>query len=47
MKKIMQKANLPYVWDINGEDYWIMDKIVPAQLSNESDVKKDVSCNVG
>ena len=46
MEKIKQNVNLPYVWDVNGEDYWIMDEIVPDQLRNEPDVKKDTSCNM-
>ena len=47
MEKIVQKANLPYVWDINGEDYWIMDETVPDQLRIKLDIKKDISRNVG
>lgn len=47
MEKIIQNGNLPYIWDMNGEDYWIMDEIVPDQLRNEPDVKKDISCNMG
>jgi hypothetical protein len=47
MEKIVQKANLPYVWDINGEDYWIMDETVPDQLRTKLDIKKDISRNVG
>lgn len=46
MEKIVQNGNLLYVWDVNGKDYWILDEIVPDQLRNESDVKKDISCNM-
>ncbi len=40
MEKIVQNANLPYVWDINGEDYWIIDEIVPDQTRKEQNIKK-------
>ncbi len=40
MEKIIQNTNLPYVWDINSEDYWIMDEIVPDMTRNEPDVKE-------
>ena len=26
MTKIMKKTNEPYIWDINGEDYWIINE---------------------
>lgn len=45
MEKIVQNTNLPYVWDINGEDYWIMNEIVPDNMGNEPNIKKAVSDN--
>lgn len=43
MEKITQKSSEPYMWDINGEDYyWIINETVLEQ-GNELDMKKDVS----
>ena len=44
MEKITQKVNEPYVWDINGEDYyWIINETAIDSKGNELDAKKDVS----
>lgn len=44
MEKITQKSNEPYMWDINGEDYyWIINEAVLNPGGNELDMKKDVS----
>lgn len=44
MEKITQKSSGPYIWDINGEDYyWIINEAVLEQGGNELDVKKDLS----
>lgn len=44
MEKITQKSNEPYMWDINGEDYyWIINETVLDLGGNELDMKKDVS----
>lgn len=46
MEKITQKTNEPYIWDINGEDYyWIINENVLEHQVDESDVVKNVSCN--
>ena len=35
MTKIMKKTNEPYIWDINGEDYWIINENSSEQQKNE------------
>jgi hypothetical protein len=37
------KRKSAIVWDINGEDYWIIDEIVPDQTRKEQNIKKDTS----
>ena len=34
MTKITQKTNEPYTWDINGEDYWIINEDMYEQERN-------------
>jgi hypothetical protein len=34
------KSNEPYTWDINGEDYWIINEDMPEQEENESDIRQ-------
>ncbi|HEX5458251.1 MAG TPA: hypothetical protein VFX64_07710 [Candidatus Nitrosotalea sp.] len=42
MKKTEQKSCEPYIWDINGEDYWIINENVSEKETIER-LKKDVS----
>lgn len=32
------KSNEPYTWDINGEDYWIINDDITEQEENASDI---------
>lgn len=34
MTKTTQKINEPYTWDINGEDYWIINEDISEQEEN-------------
>jgi len=38
--KINQKTNEPYTWDINGEDYWIINDDIPEQEENLLDIQQ-------
>lgn len=40
MTKIIRKANEPYTWDINGEDYWIINENNFEQEENELDLQQ-------
>ena len=40
MTKIIQKTNEPYMWDINGEDYWIINESGSEQEENKLDLPK-------
>lgn len=40
MTKITKKTNEPYIWDINGEDYWIINKDISEQDGNELDLQQ-------
>ena len=42
MEKIGQKSYEPYVWDINGEDYWIINENV-SDKEPVQHVQKNVS----
>jgi hypothetical protein len=33
------KSNEPYTWDINGEDYWVINEDMPEQEENASDIQ--------
>jgi hypothetical protein len=44
MEKTTQKMPEPYIWDINGEDYyWIINEAILEPGKNELEIKKDVS----
>lgn len=38
--KINQKTNEPYTWDINGEDYWIINDDIYEQEENLLDIQQ-------
>ena len=38
--KIKQKTNEPYTWDINGEDYWIINDDMYEQEGNSLDIQQ-------
>lgn len=38
--KINQKTNEPYMWDINGEDYWIINDDIYEQEENSLDIQQ-------
>ena len=38
--KIKQKTNEPYMWDINGEDYWIINDDIYEQEENSLDIQQ-------
>jgi len=38
--KINQKTNEPYTWDINGEDYWIINDDIYEQEENSLDIQQ-------
>ena len=38
--KINQKTNEPYMWDINGEDYWIINDDIYEQEGNSLDIQQ-------
>ncbi len=38
--KINQKTNEPYTWDINGEDYWIINDDMYEQEGNSLDIQQ-------
>ena len=38
--KINQKTNEPYTWDINGEDYWIINDDMYEQEENSLDIQQ-------
>jgi len=40
MTKINQKSNEPYTWDINGEDYWIINDDMYEQEENSLDIQQ-------
>ena len=40
MTKINQKTNEPYMWDINGEDYWIINDDMYEQEENSLDIQQ-------
>jgi len=40
MTKINQKTNEPYMWDINGEDYWIINDDIYEQEGNSLDIQQ-------
>jgi len=40
MTKINQKTNEPYMWDINGEDYWIINDDIYEQEENSLDIRQ-------
>lgn len=40
MTKINQKTNEPYTWDINGEDYWIINDDIYEQEENSLDIQQ-------
>ena len=40
MTKINQKTNEPYMWDINGEDYWIINDDIYEQEENSLDIQQ-------
>lgn len=40
MTKITQKINEPYTWDINGEDYWIINEDMPEQEENALNIQQ-------
>lgn len=42
MEKIERKSREPYIWDINGEDYWIINENISDPKTIER-VQKDVS----
>ncbi len=43
MTKIIQKTNEPYIWDINGEDYWIINESSSEQEGNKLDLQQNNS----
>ena len=43
MTQTTQKTNEPYTWDINGEDYWIINEDVSEQEENALDIQVDSS----
>jgi len=43
MTEIIQKINEPYIWDINGEDYWIINESSSEQEENELDLQQNTS----
>lgn len=40
MTKINQKTNEPYTWDVNGEDYWIINDDICEQEENSLDIQQ-------
>ena len=40
MTKTTQKVSEPYTWDINGEDYWIINEDTSEQEENSLDIKQ-------
>lgn len=40
MKKTTQKTNEPCTWDINGEDYWIINEDISEQEENVLDIQQ-------
>lgn len=40
MTKINQKPHEPYTWDINGEDYWIINDNMCGQEENALDIQQ-------
>lgn len=40
MTKINQKINEPYTWDINGEDYWIINEDIHEQEENALNIQQ-------
>lgn len=40
MTRINQKPTEPYTWDINGEDYWIINDDISEQEENSLDIRQ-------
>lgn len=40
MTKTTQKTNEPYTWDINGEDYWIINEDIHEQEENALNIQQ-------